>query len=192
MELTLRAAHKLVDKITQQIHAIQINPIATINVFDVDNDSDVVEHLYQDRMQEFEDKIARVEDLMTIRTFIRDTIRAINEREGINQLVSERKDVVDRAQLLGRLVSVLREQYVSTPEALQRQIARAQEAAGESYRADVVNFSLISNRERMEHEIAGYRRQAETIEDALLHKNLANTLVLPQTHVIVLSDEKLI
>jgi len=193
MELTLRAAHKLVDKIDAQIRTIDLNAIVLVNAFDVDRAADQVTNLFIERAAEFDNRLLRVDNLITIRTDVREQIRTQNDVSGIGSVISQRKDKLDRIAMYTRVfASSHHEQMVSTAVALQRQIARVQDA--KELHSETVHFSLINSeaRVRVEQYVATVKRAVEALEDRLLYLNINTKIMLSTDHVETLKEENLI
>lgn len=193
MEFTLRAAHKLVDKIDAHVRTISLDAIVVINAFDIANDSVAIEALYAEHSAELDRNLLRVDDLITIRTIVREQIRIENDVSGIGAVISQRKDNLDRVAMYARILASSRHDHiVSSATALQRQIARIQEA--DETRGDTVHFSLVNAEAhtRMEQYVAQVRRRIEELEDRLLHLNINTKIVLKDDHVATLQEENLI
>lgn len=192
MELTLRAAHKLVTKIEQHIPTVEVVTTVSANAFEVENGID----LYSKAQNDFQLNLVRVLQLQRVRQNLRDAIRRANEGE-IDELISQRKSSLELIGLIKRIVMSARtEGVIATPAAVTRKAKQIVEGKGAEHRYgdERVTFTVVSpeQKEQFDIDLATYKRQLEAVEDQLLHKNISNKITLEELDLKVLRKERLV
>lgn len=194
MQVTLRQAHKLVDKLTARIAITDLNPVRSVNVFEVANGDETVQAL----RDEFKNTLTVHLNLIAARQFLRDMIQSANIHSGINDQIQKRKGVTD---IIGTYRHVLAN--ASTTRGLTTGIAledkasavRAASKVTSSYGStDEINVALIDADEQAEfdRQVQSLQLTIETIEDELTTLNAGTKIGLSSEVEGLLKEEGLI
>jgi hypothetical protein len=192
MELTLRAAHKLVEKLNAHIKTIEVNPLVTVNTFEIDNAAD----LFAQHQKVFDENMERLADVQEVRNYLRLEIGKQNAGS-IDTLIAQRKFAIERLAAYNRILETAKQEgQITTAAALERKIKSETTSKRESLygRSDTVTFSLVnkSTKTILEGMVAAAKRAIEQTEDDLLRYNISLKVVLTDKHVEVLKKERLI
>lgn len=192
MELTLRAAHKLVEKINAHLKTIEVNPLITVNTYEVDDAAT----LFKQHQDEFNTNMERVGSLLDIRANVRMLIGEQNAASTIDRLIGNRKAVLERLIAYQRVYNNRQEGQIASAAALEKKIKAGANTKQEHLfgRSDSVSFTVITKdvKEKLEALIADAKRTIEGIEDNLLNQNVQRKISLSEQQVAVLRSERLI
>ena len=95
MKITLRQAHKLIDKINSRLATITISAVQQVNIWEVDDTSQTYDNL----KAAFSKQCDRNRELVSARQCIRNQIRIANQK-GIDEAVADRKAAMDELGFL--------------------------------------------------------------------------------------------
>lgn len=194
MQVTLRQAHKLVDKLTARIAITELTPVKSVNVFEVSSGTATIEAL----REEFKNTLTVHLNLIAARQFLRDMIQAANGASGINALIQKRKGVTD---IIGTYRHVLANaagsRGLTTGGALtdKAESMRAASKVSTGYgTTDEVQVSLIDSDEQAEYDrqVQSLQLTIETIEDELTTLNAGTKIGLSSEVEGLLTEEGLI
>lgn len=192
MELTLRAAHKLVEKIKAHIRTIETNPGVSVNTHSIE-DSNV---LFVEHRRSFEENMSRVDQLMSTVFRLRESIRRENDVQDIDSVVAERSFNLDRIAHLQRVVnSAKAEGQINSAAALKSKTQQIlSKGANSSYHDDTVSFSVVGKEQlsALEDQISTTKRLIESLEDQLLNKNIVGKIFIDPSTVEFLHKERLV
>ena len=196
MKVTLRQAHKLVDKITARLATIQLSATKTISIWDVKEDDSILnnEDILTVSAALLLDTINRHMKLITAKQLIRNLIRSANAVE-IDGLVAQRKGILDITATNRWLLSTCESGAITTLSALQQKAnALRLAAAGTSYGSDTVTICLIdeSMQLSLDANIQQFQLQVEQIEDKLTTANATTSISIPVVSLQILLDEGII
>lgn len=124
MKITLRQAHKLIDKINSRLATFQISATQQVNIWEVESPAETFANL----QGQFQALCARNVALVTARQTIRNQI-AVANRNGIDDTVAARKAALDTAGFLRHQLNTVNEHAVNTPVALARKLEAERESA---------------------------------------------------------------
>lgn len=193
MKLTLRQAHKIVEKIVARMATIDVSPIRQVNVWEA-------EALTFDRLlKEFQDAYARNLVLASARQAVRDAIGVANTVK-VDGLVSKRKALLDQ---LGALRSVVSQATTSltgiTSAAALAQKVEAAKAASKTtnsaYSTDTVTIQLLNTVDLaiLQKKIDVLQLQVEEVEDQLTTANaVAGAVTISDDVAAILREEGVI
>ncbi len=191
MEFTLRAAHKLVEKINGHLKTIEVEPIVNVNAFEVAD----AQKLFSERLARFNANRERALNLIEIRAVLRNEIGEQNAKE-IDGLIGHRKAAIERLTLFNRILqSAKQEGEISSPAALEKKVKAQTDSKTQTlYGREMISFNVVSKevRDNLESEVAVMKRLIERTEDQLLHENIQRKIVLDAARVGVLRQELLV
>jgi hypothetical protein len=183
MQVTLRQAHKIVEKITARLAMLDINPTREINVWEVTDTT------FDDAVETFNEQVVRTHDLMLARHFVRGQIGNANFAE-VNSLIAQRKLLLDRIGMLRSLVAGAKVRAVTSQAGLvekARAMTAGAAAGGRStmFGEDTVTILVVdqTDLDNCAADIDTLQLEIETVEDKLTTAN-SN-----REHMVILSDE---
>lgn len=186
MELNLRKARKLEQKIQAYVEKMQLK--SSINVRVMADAASRQETLQQGRIEFLSDG-QRQKELIQTRFAIRQLIGQINEGIGINSLMNKREELQELLKRVSSGVDVLNLAEVEDDVAASKvQIEQGKESYG---RRGTVVAAPVSTKEDLElfkNEEAEIKRQLEDVEDQLSQKNLGAKLTLSDDAVALLKS----
>ena len=189
MQINLRKARKLEQKIQSQVEAMPNETVVQVRALGSSEERDHkvaiarVELLNQKKLRE---------DLLSARFMIRRLIAAANGKAGMNDLMNRREEI---AALLKLSLSTAQtfDASVMSDEAEAR---RLQIAKGDSgYLSGVFVSAPVAHKEDIEQfkaESSRLKRELEELEDELSQKNLGVKISLPSEAVSLLKSQDLI
>jgi hypothetical protein len=190
MQVTLRQAHKLVDKINASFQNLQISPVENINIWQMTPLS------LDDRRKKFHTKLARQLALTTVRSEIRGQLQEANQGS-VNELVALRKITLDMLALKRSLHVQLAPSVneIDNQESLEQkvEILKASKEVGHRHYDNVI-VSLVNavERQELENEIGDLQLSIDQIEDQLTTANSGKKILLSETTMVVLKKERLL
>ncbi len=193
MKMTLRQAHKLVEKINAKIGSIDVSVTREVTPWTVD------EHTLRNLRAEFDTNVTRLQDLNAARYAVREQISVANRAE-VDSLVAVRKYLLDQIGVLRNLVGGFRPSVVSSGAALAEK-AVAQKAAAATggtsrYSEDTVTVSLLTAEDvaMYNKEIDLLQLKIEETEDQLTSANASrdSSIILSDAVLATLRTEGLI
>lgn len=183
MNLTLRQAHKAVEKITARLATLDISPTRSVSIWEAD------EATFENARASFESDLERTQRLMLARHFVRQQIGNANFAE-VDNLIAQRKLLLDRIGLVRTLVAGAKNRQVTTQEGLYEKVkAMAASAAsgGRSsiYGDDTVTITLVDDDQLVAYQaqIDQLQLEIEAVEDKLTAANSS------REHLVILSDD---
>lgn len=193
MEVSLRQAHKIVEKITARLTSFEITTAKRVNVWEL---TDAAEAFASART-ELANTIDRHSQLVAVRQMVRNGIRSVNARK-IDGLVAHRKGLLDLVASMRAVLATVDARAIASPEALVQKVAAVKEASKLSSShygsTDEVTISLLdaAAQAAMDDKINAYQLAIEATEDQLTHENAKGSLVLDDETVVTLREEGII
>lgn len=191
MELTLRQARKLTDKINQHIGTISLSTPNTINIWEVEPEN--AETVFESAVAEFHAKQEQVVKLELIRSSIREAIQVAN-RDVIDDLVRRRHTAITLNSYAHQTLLAGGDE-ISSGAALARKIAAARESASKTaYSAETLSFRVLTKaqRDQGEAQLRKSKLVVEKLDDAIAVANATTKIVLPEETATVLRDLNLL
>lgn len=187
MKITLRQAHKIVEKITARAAEVAVSTTAEVSI----HDPRPVEQVFAEERAVYKKNLQRRQDLSGARQEIRSAVQAQNAAE-VNGLVSIRKGLLDQIAILRAVHSAFQKNLPSSVPMLAAKLA-AEHASSSRYQ-DMVVFNVLSQAERdtLEKEINTLQLRIEAVEDQLATSNAAAQITLSDITERVLRSEGII
>lgn len=195
MKITLRQAHKLIDKINSRLSQMQISATQQVNIWEVENPHDT----FINMQEQFQALCARNADLVTTRQVIRNLIADAN-RHGVDAAIVARKAALDSVSFLRHQLNTVDEHVVNTPAAFARKLEAEREAAKASStvnyhgNTDTITVCLYSQTEvdSINDKINRGQLTVERLEDELSKLNSSIEILLPDDVKQTLENEGLV
>lgn len=189
MKVTLRQAHKLVEKIAGRLGKIELSTQATVNLWDTTPASE----LYMSLQAELENNIERQLDLLGARQDIRTSVQAVNASE-INGLVAARKALLDQLSTYRHLQGTIEKNTISGSDALASKIASSRESPQTSYSIDTIRVSLYDDAKvtALDKKINELQLRVEAMEDQLTTSNATAQITIGERTLAVLRREGIV
>lgn len=195
MNITLRQAHKLIDKINSRLGQFQISATQQINIWEVESPTETFTKL----QEQFQALCGRNTELVTARQTIRNLVADAN-RNGVDDTIAARKAALDAVGFLRHQLNTVNEHAVNTPSALARKLEAEREAAkassAVSYRGngDTIAICLYSpaDVEALNDKINQGQLAIERLEDQLSKLNSSIEVALPAAVEQTLRQEGLL
>lgn len=187
MKVTLRQAHKLVEKIAARLATLKLTTQASVSIHD-DREPELVMSL---AFTNYEKEVNRQLSLLGARQEIRTSVQAVNGVE-INGLVAIRKNLLDQLATYRHLQGTVSDGITSAAE-LASKIA-AEKASTTRYGSDFVAFGVLNPAqvEALDKKINELQLRVEAIEDQLSVSNASVGINLSETTVRVLRSEGIV
>lgn len=189
LTLTLRQARKLETKIAHYT----INNVLTIKLDPYD--SRPAEPLIAGARNIAQQKITTGLQLINTRATIRRLIQEINEKAGINTLISERKRMKDHITLLEEVRYQSKVYSPKTVEAVENRLHAIRNAENSGHLNDrAVHIPALetSTLEEVEKNIRTTKAAIEEIDEQLLSKNTGTRIELSESDVEILQAAEII
>lgn len=191
MKISLRQAHKLVQKINDHIGTIDTSSIVHLNVWEIEDSAKALENA----RNEFSRNVNRVNELQKIRVELRNKIGNTNALSSISTLIAARKAAGDQLVFL-KTITAKRNAIVSSQVGLDAKLSqlRSKEAQSAYGRDDMIAVSLLTDEQRKQNEleIVKLQRLIEDAENKLLELNVAIPIELEPESVATLGFENLV
>jgi hypothetical protein len=194
--ITLRQAHKLVDKIVAKMRTLTIESTKQVSAWEQDEVSAVLERL----RGKFEEQIARQVALTNARQELRDAISIAN-RAAVDGLISQRKALLDQVGIYRAILDSASENYISDGNALAQKLSAMRSAAHAGATTpswggsgDTVTVSLLTSERQtvLEKLVNDTQLKIEAVEDALTQANAGTRVWVPASAEATLRQEGLI
>lgn len=193
MQMTLRQAHKMVEKINARMASINVSPSRDVVVWNANSGS------LDTLRAEFENEVNRQIHLTNVRQTLRVGIQRAN-RDQVDDLITARKATLDQIGILRHVVGQVNTDHMYTAEAIENKAAalRTAASAGSSGygQRDTVTVCVVTA-DQLAHynaQIDLLQLQLEQIEDELTAANASKSsvVVLDDVAVEILRAEKLV
>lgn len=190
MEVTLRKAHKLIEKLHGRLAQIQISATTMLGIWETQS----AENRMIAARQQFDNTVTHQFSLLDARQEIRNSIQAANSVV-IDKLIAQRKRKLDVVGVYRHILGSVHRSAISQYEAADRKIKTLQDSASSSSygSTDEVAVSLLP-----QADIDGYTQtinriqlEIEQIEDQLTTENASTKIALSQGVVEALKAEGL-
>ncbi len=190
MEVTLRKAHKLIEKLHGRLAQIQISANVMLGIWETQS----AEQRMVEARKQFNGTVEHQFNLLDARQEIRNSIQAANAIS-IDKLIAERKRKLDVVGVYRHILSTAHRSTITSGEAAGRKIKTLQDSASTSAygAADEVMVSILP-----QEDIDGYTQtinrlqlEIEAIEDQLTNENASTKITLSQGVVATLKAEGL-
>lgn len=196
MKLTLRTARKLEAKI-----ANRVNEGIGYNVTFSAYDNVVVREKYFSAAEKVKTAVSDALNLTRVRYGIRRQIQQLNEESGINQLVSDRKLLIETLSIWTEVNDLVGHSNVPVSVDIVEGKLKAIRDGGvigtsrySTSALDSVTVHVITNdfAETAQSFVRNLEREIEEIDDNILAANMGTKVTIPDDHVITLRDHALI
>lgn len=193
MQVSLRQAHKIVEKLTARLTTFEITASARVNVWEL-TDAAVA---FQEAREVLHNTINRHRDLIEARQNVRNSIRVVNSLE-IDTLVAKRKRLLDTIASLRSLLATVDKRAFSTPDALLQKVAAVKESSKASSShygsTDEVSINLldVEAQEMFDREINYLQLEIEATEDQLTQANVKGSVVIDAGAAALLQAEGIV
>lgn len=189
-EITLRQAHKLVEKLNARIASIELDTTIEVSIWDYDPAAVTSARVA------FNEQTRRLTDLASIRQTIRNMIRIANQ-QAVDDLITKRKELIDTIGVLRTIVQRASTRTMYTPEALAQKVqaTRTAQSSGSSYGTpDTLSVSVldVSDVERFTTMVEQTQLKIEQVEDQLTRVNSSTMITLSDEVFEQLKKENLI
>lgn len=192
MNITLRQAHKLIDKINSRLATLQISATQAVNIWEIEDPTAT----YTKLSEQFAELCQRNRLLVSARQCIRNQIRVANYT-AIDGVIADRKEAMDAAGFIRHQLNTVNDNAVASPTALERKVAAEREAAKTTttrYGAnDMVTICLYSQAdvETLNDQLNKQQLEIERLEDQLSKLNSSTEIDLVSDVVKTLQSEGL-
>ena len=179
MKITLRQAHKLIDKINSRLATLQISATQTVNIWEIEDPTAT----YTKLSEQFTELCQRNRLLVSARQCIRNQIRVANYA-AIDGVIADRKEAMDAAGFIRHQLNTVNDNAVTSPAALERKVAAEREAAKTTTTrygaADTVTICLYSQADVdvLNDQLNKQQLEIERLEDQLSKLNSSTEIDL--------------
>jgi hypothetical protein len=195
MNITLRQAHKLIDKINARLGTFQISATKAVNIWEVEDPASTFTQL----TAQFTELCKRNRALVTARQTIRNLIQQANVG-AIDNTIAQRKAELDNEGFLRHLVNTVNRHAINTPTALARKLeadrAAASASSVASYRGDTDSIAVClysdADVEQIDAQLSASRLAIEKLEDKLSQLNSSTSITLSAETTSALQAEGLV
>lgn len=193
MEVSLRQAHKIVEKITARLTTFEITATKRVNVWELTDAAEA----FESARDELANTIDRHRELVTTRQLIRNAIRDVNAVK-IDSLVAHRKGLLDLIASMRSVIGTVDPRAIATPEALTLKVAAMKESSktssGHYGSTDEVTIGLLDTETLAlyDQQVNAYQLAIEATEDQLTHENAKGSVVLEDDIVDLLREEGIV
>lgn len=192
MNITLRQAHKLIDKINSRLATLQVSATQAVNIWEIEDPTAT----YTKLSEQFTELCQRNRLLVSARQCIRNQIRVANYA-AIDGVIADRKEAMDAAGFIRHQLNTVNDNVVTSPTALERKVAAEREAAKTTttrYGADdTVTICLYSQADVdvLNDQLNKQQLEIERLEDQLSKLNSSTEIDLVADVVNTLQSEGL-
>lgn len=193
MNITLRQAHKLIDKINSRLATLQISATQTVNIWEIEDPAAT----YTKLSEQFAELCQRNRLLVSARQCIRNQIRVANYA-AIDGVIADRKEAMDAAGFIRHQLNTVNDNTVTSPAALERKVAAEREAAKSNASsrygaADTVAICLYGQAdvEALNDQLNKQQLEIERLEDQLSKLNSSTEIELSADVAKTLQSEGL-
>ena len=192
MNITLRQAHKLIDKINSRLATLQVSATQAVNIWEIEDPTAT----YTKLSEQFTELCQRNRLLVSTRQCIRNQIRVANYA-AIDGVIADRKEAMDAAGFIRHQLNTVNDNVVTSPTALERKVAAEREAAKTTttrYGADdTVTICLYSQADVdvLNDQLNKQQLEIERLEDQLSKLNSSTEIDLVADVVKTLQSEGL-
>ena len=192
MNITLRQAHKLIDKINSRLATLQISATQAVNIWEIEDPTAT----YTKLSEQFTELCQRNRLLVSARQCIRNQIRVANYA-AIDGVIADRKEAMDAAGFIRHQLNTVNDNAVTSPTALERKVAAEREAAKTTTTrygaADTVTICLYSQADVdvLNDQLNKQQLEIERLEDQLSKLNSSTEIDLVADVVKTLQTEGL-
>ncbi len=195
MNITLRQAHKLIDKINARLGTFQISATKAVNIWEVEDPASTFTQL----TAQFTELCKRNRALVAARQTIRNLIQQANVG-AIDNTIAQRKAELDNEGFLRHLVNTVNRHAINTPTALARKLeadrAAASASSVASYRGDTDSIAVClysdADVEQIDAQLSASRLAIEKLEDKLSQLNSSTSITLSAETTSALQAEGLV
>lgn len=195
MNITLRQAHKLIDKINARLGTFHISATKAVNIWEVEDPASTFTQL----TAQFTELCKRNRALVTARQTIRNLIQQANVG-AIDNTIAQRKAELDNEGFLRHLVNTVNRHAINTPTALARKLeadrAAASASSVASYRGDTDSIAVClysdADVEQIDAQLSASRLAIEKLEDKLSQLNSSTSITLSAETTSALQAEGLV
>lgn len=178
-KMNLRSYRKLEQAINDHIVRTMKDPKCTISMYD-----DNANYTYTQLKNQFEENLKLVETLQLIRNKIRRNVQRTNELNGINDLISERTLVMNKIQILVRLISCASINTIKPPvtgvkEFMKAKQERFNSSESHGFVSEMFEIGYYDNNtlEELLSLQKKYQKQLRQIDDEILEKNMKSDYI---------------
>lgn len=192
MNITLRQAHKLIDKINSRLATLQVSATQAVNIWEIEDPTAT----YTKLSEQFTELCQRNRLLVSARQCIRNQIRVANYA-AIDGVIADRKEAMDAAGFIRHQLNTVNDNAVTSPTALERKVAAEREAAKTTTTrygaADTVTICLYSQADVdvLNDQLNKQQLEIERLEDQLSKLNSSTEIDLVADVVNTLQSEGL-
>ena len=192
MNITLRQAHKLIDKINSRLATLQVSATQAVNIWEIEDPTAT----YTKLSEQFTELCQRNRLLVSTRQCIRNQIRVANYAT-IDGVIADRKEAMDAAGFIRHQLNTVNDNAVTSPTALERKVAAEREAAKTTTTrygaADTVTICLYSQADVdvLNDQLNKQQLEIERLEDQLSKLNSSTEIDLVADVVKTLQSEGL-
>jgi len=193
MKLTLRQAHKIVDKINARLVEVNVDANPTLSAYNITDPAVALD----EAKKAFEAELGRYMSLIAARSFIRAQVAYANAHE-VDTLVARRKASLDIIAKYRSVKESYNERALATPEALGAKVNAVLEAAKTTTSlygsTDQITVSVMDKQyvADLDDKIQSLQLTIEAIEDQLTTANASTTIELQEDVRLVLVNEKIL
>lgn len=193
MKVSLRQAHKIVEKISGRLATIRLSAQQTVNIWDETDPEVLLDKLGEQCRQEQKRQL----NLLGARQDIRTSIQAVNGTE-VNGLVATRKALLDQLATYRHLQGTIPANAISTGTALKAKLAAERAGAGGGrssvYSNDTITVSVFTEAdvENLDNQINELQLRVEAIEDQLSAANANGSVTIGDFTLAILRKEGIV
>lgn len=188
-QITLRQAHKLVEKLTARIASVEINPTKEVNAWSTVDADDV----FLNGTLEFAKAVTLKSHFIGMRHAIRELVSVANGPK-INELVAKRRFLLDLIAMQKQVVAGIPSAGINSAEALTKKIEslRANGSTTSSY-YETVTVTFLEAADLVDYNelIQSTQLQVDECEDQLTTANSSTTIALEAPVIEFLKQQKL-
>lgn len=183
--LTLRQAHKLVERINIHLKSLTVETNHYYNMWDAENASAWLKSK-QDEYQQFLDLSFK---LISARSAIRSAVQRANHSK-INELISQRKLINEQIMFAQNNIIQRYQRGVTSPTTLQHKVEQLKANQSEN---DTIEVGMISDQLIADYKttVAELKQQLIGLEETLLQLNVTTTITLTDDVTDLLDSQRL-
>lgn len=193
MEITLRAAHKLVGKITAKLDTYNLSVTTKINVWNAPLDVDLLGDMMRKERDRYATQVKNRLALVEARRAVRLAIQRANADE-IDALVADRKALLDVRHVYQQGIASAGSAVLFTTDAIRMKIEAARRVEDRYGVADHLVVGVVCEEDvaDMKAALARIDREIERVEDSLTTANSTTKILLDTATVRDLTSEALL